>query len=80
MTTMDIGNHGIKIEGVHPNDSKCGITVNGKFLQFDWDEDTIFFSISKPTEEELGQYDIIELNSPIPTPKFGVTRPIDFVF
>ena len=74
MTTMDIGNHGIKIEGVHPNDSKCGITVNGKFLQFDWDEDTIFFSISKPTEEELGHYDIYELNSPTPTTEIGMAR------
>ena len=66
LTTMDMGFHGIKIEGIHPNDPKCGITVDGKFLKFDWDDDTIFFSISKPTEEELDHYDIYELNSPLP--------------
>ena len=40
---------------------------NGKYLPFDWNDDigTIFFRIGKPTEEELGLYQIYELNSPV---------------
>jgi len=67
MTTNDIGYHGVKINGIHPNDEKCGITVKGKYLPFDSNEQlgTGFFRIGKPTEEELGIYPIYELNSPV---------------
>jgi len=67
MTTNDIGYHGVKINGIHPNDEKCGITVKGKYLPFDSNEQlgTVFFRIGKPTEEEFGLYPIYELNSPV---------------
>jgi hypothetical protein len=63
MSTMDIGNHGVKINGVHPNNNQCGITVEGDFLPFNWDDESIFFNISKPTEEELLLYKVYELNA-----------------
>ena len=60
LTTMDMGcQPNVTIEGVHPSDKKCGITVDGTFLELDWDDDAVFFSISKPTEEELGLYEIL---------------------
>jgi len=66
-TTMDLGAHGVQIEGIHPHaNTRCGLTVNNKFMEFDWDNESIFFQISKPTEEELETYDIFELNSPLP--------------
>ena len=65
MTTNEIGYYGVKINRIHPNDKKCGITVKEKHFPFDWNDDigTIFFRIGKPTEEELGLYQIYELNS-----------------
>jgi len=41
MTTNDIGYHGVNINGVHPNDEKCGITIKGKYLPFDWERSEI---------------------------------------
>ena len=58
LTTMDMGNQpNITINGIHPTDTKCGITVDGKFLEFDWDDESIFFTINKPTEEEMDLYE-----------------------
>jgi hypothetical protein len=74
MTTMDIGNHSIQINGIHPNDEKCGITVDGTFLPFDWDDETIFFRISKPTQAELDRYEVFELNSPAPPASTKIRR------
>ena len=61
-----MGNHGVISSGVHPNAEKCGITVEGKYLPFDYNDDTVYFRISKPTEQELDQYKIVELNSSLP--------------
>ena len=70
LTTMDMGNlPNIEINGVHPSDDKCGITVDGQFLEFDWDDESVFFTINKPTEEEMELYHIYELNSPLPPAK-----------
>ena len=68
MTTADMHDHGMKVNGTHPNENKFGMTVNHQFLQFEWDETgaTIHFDITKPTEAELAEYQIIELNSPLP--------------
>ena len=43
------------------------MTVKQRFLWFEWDEDgaTIFFNITKPTEEEIGEHQIVKLNSPL---------------
>ena len=42
---------------------KCGITVDQTFLPFDWDDDSVFYRISKPTEAELSIYTVFELNA-----------------
>ena len=43
LTTMDMGDHGVKITGVHPNDDKCGITIGNDYLPFDWNDEKSFF-------------------------------------
>ena len=63
LTTMDLGNHGVTINGIHPSSKKCGITVDQTFLPFDWDDDSVFYRISKPTEAELSIYTVFELNA-----------------
>ena len=35
-------------------------------MQFDWDDECIFFKIERPTESDLDKCDIHELNSPLP--------------
>ena len=35
-------------------------------MEFDWSDECVFFSISKPTQAEMDSYDIYELNSPYP--------------
>ena len=67
-TTWDFSMYGGVVEGVHPTAPKCGITIQNTFMEFDWDNETVFFSISRPTQEELDTYDIYELNSPLPDP------------
>lgn len=67
LTTMDMGYHGVKINGIHPNDEKFGLTVGDTFIPFEHNDEAIFFRISKPTEEELNIYEVYELNAPIPT-------------
>ena len=47
LTTMDMGDHGVKINGVHPNDMKCGITIGNEYIPFDWDDEKLFFRIEK---------------------------------
>ena len=68
MTTADMCNHGMKVNGMHPNETKFGMTVEHQFLQFEWDKAgaTICFDITKPTEAELAECQIFELNSPLP--------------
>ena len=68
MTTADMCDHGIKVNGIHPNETKFGMTVEHQFLQFEWDEAgaTVHFDITKPTEAELAECQIFELNSPLP--------------
>ena len=68
LTTADMHDHGIRVNGMHPNEAKFGITVEHQFLQFEWDETsaTAFFNIFKPTEAELAECQIFELNSPLP--------------
>ena len=67
--TWDMSEFGVRVEGIHPSAPKCGITVDGTFMEFDWDNESIVFSISRPTQHDLDMYDIYELNSPFP-PKF----------
>ena len=73
LTTMDMGNHGVTINGIHPNDDQCGITVKGDFLPFDWDDEKLFFRIEKPTADDLtnNRFQVYEINSPAPP---GVPR------
>ena len=66
LTTWDISSYGVTVEGIHPNNDRCGLTVNGVFMEFDWDDESIFFSISKPTQAEMDTYEVYELNSPLP--------------
>ena len=66
LTTWDISEHGVIVNGVHPSAPKCRITVDGTFLEFDWDDEAVFFSISKPTPHDLDTFDIHELNSSLP--------------
>ena len=63
MTTADMCDHGMKVNGMHPNEDRLGITMEHQFLQFEWDKAgaTVFFNITKPTEAET-----FELNSPLP--------------
>eukprot|EP00534_Pseudo-nitzschia_fraudulenta_P010005 CAMPEP_0201154050 /NCGR_PEP_ID=MMETSP0851-20130426/14339_1 /ASSEMBLY_ACC=CAM_ASM_000631 /TAXON_ID=183588 /ORGANISM="Pseudo-nitzschia fraudulenta, Strain WWA7" /LENGTH=189 /DNA_ID=CAMNT_0047431355 /DNA_START=186 /DNA_END=755 /DNA_ORIENTATION=- len=63
---MDMGDHGVKINGVHPNDKKCGITIGNEYTPFDWDDEKLFFRIEKPTPLELDSLETFELNSPAP--------------
>lgn len=56
----------IHLVNVHPTVDKCGITVDGDYLSFKWDDEYIYFNISKPTEEELALYKVYELNSKAP--------------
>jgi len=48
LTTWDISEFGVTVDGVHPTAPKCGITVEGTFMEFDHDHECVFFSISKP--------------------------------
>ena len=66
MTTMDMGYHGVTINGIHPSAPKCGITIDNDYLPFEFDHESIFFNISKPTEHELALYKVYELNSKQP--------------
>ena len=68
LTTWDLHNFGHVVEGIHPKAPKCGITIQNTFMELDWDDETVFFSISCPTQEDLDTYDIYELNSPLPDP------------
>ena len=63
---MDMGNHGIKINGIHPNDDKCGITVKGKFLPFEYDHEKLFYKIEKPSAFDIATLEVFELNSQAP--------------
>lgn len=63
---MDMRNHGVIINGVYPTAAKCGITIDGDFLPFSWDDESVYFNISKPTTDELTLYKVYELNSKAP--------------
>ena len=69
LSTWDISEHGVTVNGIHPKNTKCGLTVDNTYMEFDHDDESIFFSISKPTKEEIDTYEIYELNSPLPTIK-----------
>ena len=59
--------HGIKIDIV-PNkyEGKGGMTVDGDFIPFDFDDEKLFIKIQKPTQDEMDMYDWYELASPVP--------------
>ena len=66
LTTMDMGDHGIYCDSIHPSQPRCGITVGKTFLPFEHDHECIYFDISKPTEDEMALYEVFELNSKEP--------------
>ena len=66
LTTWDICEHGVTVNGIHPSAPKCGITVNETFMEFDWNDECVFFNISKPSTTDLDTYEVYELNSPLP--------------
>ena len=43
-----------------------GLYVDEEYLPFCWDNKNLYFSIDKPTEEDLEELDVFELNSPTP--------------
>ncbi|VEU33665.1 unnamed protein product [Pseudo-nitzschia multistriata] len=65
LTTMDMGDHGVAIHGMHPSGDRCGMTVRGgDYLPFDWDDEKLFFAIEKPSPSDLSRWPVYELNSP----------------
>ena len=42
-----------------------GMTVEGVFILFDFDDEKLFIKIQKPTQEELHIYEWYELTSPV---------------
>lgn len=70
---MDLLKHSVEINGVTPpkynrdgnKEKTCGITVNGEYLPFDYDDEKLYFNIEKPTLEEINNevYKLFKLNS-----------------
>ena len=43
-----------------------GLYVDEEYLPFWWDNENIYYNIEKPTEEDLEELEIFDLNSPTP--------------
>ena len=58
--------HGIKIDMVPTKyGGKGGMTVEGGFILFDFDDEKLFIKIQKPTQEDLDISEWYELTSPV---------------
>eukprot|EP00957_Ditylum_brightwellii_P151821 11560710-Ditylum_brightwellii.AAC.1 len=58
--------HGIHVEMVQKTlEGDGAIYVDEEHLLFEWDEEKIFWTITKPNEEDMEVLETFELNSPI---------------
>ena len=48
-----------------------GLYVDGGYLPFCWDNENLYYNTEKPTEEDLEELKIFELNSPTPNNIWG---------
>ena len=59
LTLMDIAENGITVDGIVPEHlqagvpQRCGITVDGTFLPFEYNDEKLLFTIHKPTDGNL---------------------------
>jgi transposase InsO family protein len=64
LTLFDMYHHGIEADPKPTQyGGNCRLTVDGEHLPFEFDGEKIFFSISKPSDEDLELLDEFELNS-----------------
>ena len=57
--------HGIFMDLTPSKDGGLGgMTVEGQFFPFEYDDEKLFLRIEKPTREDFDYYDCIELTSP----------------
>lgn len=59
--------HGCEVDSVPPqHGGRAGIRVEGEFFPFQYDGDTLYYNIEKPTTDDLQLLEQFELNSSTP--------------
>lgn len=65
---FDMMRHGIVLDLNPPqHGGSCGMHHEEEFLPFQYDEEKLYFNISKPSKEDLEELECFELNSPYPS-------------
>ena len=61
--------HGVSLDITPPQfgGTSCGLRILDQFLPFQFDGEKLYYSISKPTEEDLNTLEAFELTSPLPS-------------